>query len=48
MATDKRFPWMKLVILGVVLAAGGGGVWYLKGGHERAIGTRLRPWCEGT
>ncbi len=47
MATDRRFPWMKLATLGVVLAAGGGGVWYLKGGHERAVEYQTAPVVRG-
>ncbi len=47
MRTDKRFPWMKVVMLAVVLAAGGGGVWYWESSHETAIEYQTAPVVRG-
>jgi HlyD family secretion protein len=38
---------MKLVMLAVVLAAGGGGMWYWKNGHETAIEYQTAPVARG-
>jgi HlyD family secretion protein len=47
MPTNRRFPWIKLVMLAVVLAASGGGVWYWKRSHEAAIEYQSAPVARG-
>ena len=47
MPTSRRFPWIKLVMLAVVLAASGGGVWYWKRSHEAAIEYQSAPVARG-